>query len=29
MGWDALGGWLCINRTLVCYEIVLIRSGSS
>ena len=31
--WDGLfcfgGGWLCINRALVCYEIVLIRSGSS
>ena len=35
VGWDCewvvflWGGWLCINRALVCYESVLIRSGSS
>lgn len=29
MGCFALGWVICINRALVCYESVLIRSGSS
>lgn len=27
VGWDALGWVICINRALVCYEIVLVGLG--